>query len=59
MAEVEVDEDMDALEEDPLPEAGEELDRVNCPDCARIWLLVVAMRLTWYPTPLPVRLLTV
>jgi len=35
------------IEEEPPPEAGEELDRVNWPDCARIWLLVVPMRLTW------------
>jgi len=35
------------IDEDPPPEAGEELDNVNWPDCARIWLLVVAMRLTW------------
>ena len=55
----EVDEDMNALEEDPPPEAGEEFDNVNWSDCARIWSLVVPMRLTWYPTPLPVRLLTV
>jgi len=51
--------EVDIETEDPPPEAGEELDRVNWPDCARMPFVSEPMRLIWKPPPVPVRLLTV
>jgi len=51
--------EVDIETEDPPPEAGDELVRVNVLDCERISLLVDSMRLTWNPPPVPVRLFTV
>ena len=44
----EVDMDIDALEtEDPPPETGEVLDKLNWPDWARIWFVIELIRLIW------------